>query len=116
MSTTTTTANAITANHLLTGGLIVTSTSTAALNGTYKCDGHMFSALQAEADSLALNNGTFVDGSTSVNWPDWSGASHTFTEAQFRTLINAINLFVVQCAQYAAGITSTPPLNTATIP
>jgi len=109
-------SNWTTANHLLTGGLAVTSTATPALNGTYECQGWALQAMQAEMDSLTRNSGVFVDGTTSVNWPDRAGTGHTFSVAQYGTLINAINQFVVQCFQYAEGITTTPPSGSATIP
>jgi len=104
------------AQQLLGGGLAVTSTATAALSGTYECSPMALAALSAEADSLTRNAGTFVDGGTSVNWPDAAGAGHNFSVAQFGTLINAVNRFVVECYQYSKGLTTTPPPATATIP
>jgi hypothetical protein len=100
--------NAVAANHLLTAGLAITCTSAAALNGTYPAMGLALSAMQAEMDSLTRNANTFVDGTTSVQWPDRGGTAHTFTVAQFGELINAINQFVVQCYQYAEGIGAAP--------
>jgi len=107
---------AYTADRLLETGLAVTSTATPALNGTYLCQHLALEAMQAEMDSLTRNSGVFVDGATTVSWPDKTNASHSFTVAQFGTLINAINQFVVACFQYEAGITTTPPTGTATIP
>jgi len=104
------------ARTLLQIGLAVTSTSTPALNGTYVCSGLALSAIQAEMDSLTRNSGTFVDGTTTVSWPDKTGAAHSFTVAQFGSLINAVNLFVVQCYMYAAGLSATQPPTSATIP
>jgi hypothetical protein len=109
-------SNRLNAMGILATGLAVTSTATPALNGTYLCTDDAITALQCQCDSLTRNSGTFVDGTTSVNWPDKTGAGHTFTVAQFGTLINAINLFVVQCYQYATGISTTPPTGSATIP
>jgi len=103
------------ASGLLAAGLSVTSTATPALNGVYGTESATLDALHGEALSLALNSNVFVDGSTTVNWPDKSGAGHSFSEAQFKTLVNAIDLFVVQCLQYAAGIAGAPA-TTATIP
>lgn len=105
-----------TANGLLATGLTITSTATPALNGTYMTQGRSLEAMQAEINSLLLNTNVFVDGSTSVNWPDKTGAGHEFTEAQFRTLVNAIDQFVVGCFQYGAGLTTTAPSSSATIP
>jgi|SRR5215472_10236861 len=110
-------ATMLTARALLAAGLNVTSTATPALSGVYGCDRDMsWNALSAECASLALNADTFVDGSTTVNWPDRAGAGHSFSAAQFKTLANAINLFTVQCYQYAMGVTTTAPSGNATIP
>jgi hypothetical protein len=99
-------------------GIVITSTSTPALNGTYAVRGLAFEAMQAEIDAILLAGSTpaFVDGTQSVNWPDMSGAGHSFTVAQFHTLANAIGNYNVQLLQYAAGILTSPPANTATIP
>lgn len=104
------------ATALLAGGLAVTSTSTPALNGTYRTDGLAMTGIEAEMNALWISNSaTFADGSASLNWPDKSGASHTFSIAQFKELVTAISLFQAQCAQYAAGILTTAPANSATI-
>ena len=106
---------------LLAAGLAVTSTATPALNGTYMVSGVAGEGLQAEYNAILQNavlaqNETFADGTTSLNWPDKTGTGHTFTIAQFKTLISAVSLFVSQCAQYASGLTATLPAATATIP
>lgn len=106
MSTATTTAPAT--------YLSVTSTSTPSLNGSYGITGVMAEGVQAEVNAIALNN-AFADGSASVNWPDRSGAVHSFTVAQFKELATAMALYRAQCAQYAAGIVTTVPAGTATI-
>lgn len=105
------------AEALLAGGLAVISNSTASLNGTYRTDGIAMQGIQAEANALMLGGTTpvFADGSSSLTWPDKSGIAHTFTPTQFLALIHSINYFVSQCAQYAAGILTTAPNNTATI-
>jgi hypothetical protein len=106
----------LTAIELLRGGLTITSTSTPALNGAYGVETDMLrGAMQAEINSLLLNSNTFVDGSTSVSWPDKTGASHNFSETEFRAFVNAVDQFVAQCFQYGAGVISTAPAATATI-
>ena len=102
---------------LLNQGLAIASTSTPALNGTYLVNEIVGEGLQAEANALMLGGTTpvFADGSTSLNWPDRTGAGHTFTPAQFLELVHAVNYFVSQCAQYAAGILTTAPSASATI-
>lgn len=101
----------------INNGLAVTSTSTSSLNGTYACDSLTQQAMQAECNAMLLSgeSDTFADGSTSLNWPDKSGATHAFNPTQFHNLVVAISNFVVGCFQYGHGVTSTPPATSATI-
>ena len=103
----------------LAQGVVVTSTATPALNGTYACDAATQSAIQAELVSF-LTNGTFTNGQTSRVWPDVSGGFPQFTEAQFKTFATAIAAYVdaVDAAEETllAGGSATFPANTATIP
>lgn len=102
---------------LLNQGLAITSTATPALNGTYLVNDLAGEGIQAEVNALWISNSeTFADGTASLDWPDRAGTGHTFTVAQFKTFANACALFVAQCVQYSAGLTTTAPANTATIP
>jgi hypothetical protein len=107
--------NLVTANTLLFGGLTVTSQSDSALNGTYAADLGTMQAMQHECNAILLNN-TFADGTTTLNWPDKSGTSHSFTVAQFRTLISALAQFVTACFFYGNGTSTTEPSATANVP
>jgi hypothetical protein len=101
---------------LLEGGLTVTSTGTPALNGKYAATGHYIADWwQAEVNAVAMSGTAFADGTTTLNWPDMTGATHAFDVAQFKELVAAVSLFQAQCAQYGRGITTTPPADTATI-
>lgn len=96
--------------------LTITSTSTPSVSGTYNIGGTLESnGIQGEANAVALN-GTFADGSEALNWPDIKGVGHSFTVAQFKAFAAAAGLFMAQRMQYAAGLISTAPSSSATIP
>lgn len=109
--------NVTAARRLVDAGLLVVSTSTPALNGTYATSGLAAQAMFAEATAILLAGTTpaFADGTQSLNWPDQSGNSHTFTPAQFHELAVAVADFLVQCEQYANGLLTTAPAANATI-
>ena len=111
----TTTNPLATAAALIAGGLTVTSTSTASLNGTYQCDDLARGAMGMQNMEIAQNN-DFVGGTQTLNWPDTSGAMHAFTPAQFVPFVIAIDAFYSACLTYAAGASAGPPASTATIP
>ena len=94
---------------VLANGLAITSTGTPALNGTYRCDGLAAIGLQAEMNAVGTAGTAFADGTASLSWADKAGTVHTFTVAQFRELMAAVNLFQAQVAQYAAGVIVSPP-------
>jgi hypothetical protein len=101
---------------LLGGGLVITSTGTPALNGTYQVSGLAWQAIQAEVNALFLSGGTtFANGGTSQAWPDASGAQHIFSVAEFHNFAMAIANFVANCALYSTNVLTTAPPNTATI-
>ena len=83
-------------------GLAVTSTSTPALSGTYAVVGWPANGLDAQATAIAMD-GTFADGTASLNWPDISNVTHAFTVAQFKTLLMAIANFRNLCTLYGMG-------------
>jgi hypothetical protein len=98
----------------LAAGLAVTSTATAALNGTYAVDATAQNHVMAEVTAIMLN-GTFADGADTVAWLDISGASHTFTVAQFKTLASAISAYVANLTKCMLGQLAALPAATATI-
>jgi hypothetical protein len=100
---------------LMFGGLAVSSTSTPSLDGTYAVAGQLQAALQAEINAVALN-GSFADGSATLDWPDIEKVLHAFDVTQFRALAAALANFVVLCTLYGMGISTTAPTNSATIP
>ena len=100
---------------LIATGLAVTSTGTPALSATYPCDPTTQSHIAAEMISV-LVNGTFADVTASVQWPDVTGALHTFTLAQWRPLAVAIGAFVAAALKVQIGATTTLPSAAVTIP
>jgi hypothetical protein len=77
----------------LAAGLAITSTATASLDATYPADPNTVSYVNSELNAILLN-GTFADGATAIQWPDTTGALHTFTVAQFKTFAAALGTFV----------------------
>lgn len=100
---------------LLATGLAITSTATAALDATYPANMTAQAQINAEVTSILLN-GTFADGTSTIEWLDVTGAAHAFTVAQFKTLATAIGAFVSGCIKCMNGQATTPPSATATIP
>ena len=100
---------------ILNDGVTITSTSTPAVNGTYSCSDGALMLMQDQMNAILTSN-AFADGSQALAWADMSGANHTFPVAQFKGLVLAAGALRAACAQYAQGITTTPPSNQATIP
>jgi hypothetical protein len=100
----------------LSAGLAVTSTGTPALNGAYAVDAATQSRIQAELIAILLN-GTFADGTTSVAWPDVSGATHDFASVDgFKTFASAVSAYVAGLYKCINGTATALPAATATIP
>ena len=103
------------AQAMLAAGLSITSTSTPALNGTYAADAITQSNVMAEMVSL-LANAAFTNGTTTLAWPDATGAPHNFTAAQFKAFATAEGQFVGVLAPVIATNAGTLPSASATIP
>ncbi len=99
---------------LLSGTVTVTSTSTPALDGSYSITAQDQQHIAAEVQSLMLN-GTFADGTASVQWPDATGALHTFDAAQFKAFATAVGGFVAACIKCRIGTSTTLPSASVTI-
>jgi hypothetical protein len=103
----------------INGGLTVTSTSTASLNGTYAVDLQAQSNFAAIATSIAANQG-LPNGASTITWYDISGAGHAFTAAQLLTLADAVRNYVYTLdytqKTLQSGGSATWPTASATIP
>jgi len=65
--------------------------------------------IDAEVTSILLN-GTFVDGASTVQWPDATGALHDFTVPQFKIIAAAVGAYVGVCRKCIIGsATALPP-------
>lgn len=95
-------------------GLAITSEATPALDGTYAVDATAQQHVMAEITSIVLN-GTFADGSATVDWLDAAGGSHTFTIAQFKTFAAAISAYVAALIKCMNGQLTALPATSATI-
>lgn len=103
------------AQALLAGGLTITSTGTPALDGTYAADPDTIGYVNSEVASIALN-GTFADGTTSIDWPDASGVLRGFTLAEFKLLAAALGVFVSGIRKCVIGVSGASlPAAAATI-
>lgn len=98
----------------LAAGLTVTSTKTPARNGIYPCDPDTQSHIQAEMIAILIN-GAFADGGSTVDWPDITGASHSFDIASFKALASAIGIFAALSLRVIRTNAGTLPSASATI-
>ena len=103
------------ATKLYNAGCAITSTSTAALGGTYAVAGNAMSTIFAEMISILTNN-TFTNGTASLDYPDTSRHAAHFTMAQFKTLATALGLFGNTCTAIIVEQCWTLPTQPAIIP
>jgi len=94
-------------------GIVLTSTGTPALNGTYALD----AVSQAQIFQIGLyanQFGTFPSGSTTQAYPDASGVPHNFTVVAFVAFLKAVASLVAAMTTQAGimahgGTPSWPP-------
>lgn len=99
---------------MLNAGLQIMSTATPSLDGTYACDALSQADIVAIETSLNAGKG-FPGGATSFNYPDISGALHSFGEADFTDFAAAVRDFVYACKAVISGQSATLPTATASI-
>jgi hypothetical protein len=110
------------AQALLIAGLTVTCTS-GGWSGTFSVlmdtSGKSIPTLvMGELNALVLSgNAAFAVGSTTVQWPDMSGALRAMTPVQSQGFAKAIGAFTGGCRNFANGVANAalPPAS-ATIP
>lgn len=102
------------AGRMIASGCQISSTSTPALNGTYAADPVSQQHIAAEIVSIMLN-GTFTDGTTTIEWLDVSGATHAFTIAEFKSFATAHAGFVTACLKVINGQSTTLPAQPSVI-
>ncbi|MFL9952809.1 hypothetical protein PQR65_05280 [Paraburkholderia nemoris] len=107
-------AAASVAQAALAAGLTVTSTGTPTLNGTYACD--QLSQMDIIAIETSLNAGKgFPGATTTFNYPDVTGAMHSFSESNFTNFAAAVRDFVYALKSVIAGASTTLPAASTTI-
>jgi hypothetical protein len=75
------------------------------LNGTtslFPTDAATQGYINAEVTSLLLN-GTFADGTETVEWPDATGALSNLTVSQFKAVAGSIGAYVAACRKCVIG-------------
>ena len=101
---------------LIAGGLTVTSTGTAALDGVYACDAAAQSNLQA-VQTYILTNGKFPGSSGTYPWLDVTGTAHIFpSTTEFEAFASRVADFVADCTLIMLTNSGTLPPASATIP
>lgn len=102
----------------LTAGIIVISTGTPSLNGTYGLDQTAQNNVSATTTYILLN-GTFPNGNATMPWIDKNGIAHIWPNvAEFKAFATVYANYVAAVALYMAsnGAASALPSNTVTIP
>jgi len=100
---------------LLAGTLEVTSGSTPALDGAYAIDATTQAHISAEMLCIQVT-GDFAGGTTSIVWPDASGAAHTFpSTAIFQSFALAVAGFVAAAYKVVNGTSTTLPTPSVSI-
>lgn len=102
------------ATQLLAAGLAITSTATPALNGIYAVDQLSQMDIIAIETSLSAGKG-FPGGAGVFNYPDSSGAMHSFSEANFADFAAAIRDYVYALKSAIAGSATSLPNTSTTI-
>jgi hypothetical protein len=98
----------------LSAGLIITSTGTPALNGTYAVD--QLSQMDVIAIETSLNAGKgFPGGAATFGYPDAAGAMHSFSQTNFTDFAAAIRDYVYGCRAVIAETSTTLPSNSVQI-
>lgn len=89
----------------LTGNVMVTSASAAStLNGTYPVGGQVQFMILSELQAISTN-GTFADGTTTLEWADVNGVQHAFSIAEFKSFATAVGAYCSPLYRIAGGTT-----------
>lgn len=102
----------------LAAGIVLTSTGTPALNGTYATNAKAQADLNAIITYILLNN-AFPAGVPQMPWPDSSGTMHLFpSTASFQAFATILANFVATVTIYgnSGGAIGSIPSNQLTIP
>ena len=107
------------AQAVLNNGIVITSTSTPAVNGTYSLSQETQDLVVAVATEINTSGGSFPGGVSSVPWADASGTEHVFPNVTvFKEFALAIAAYVGAVDVYVASngaLGSLPTSNAVTI-
>ena len=102
------------ANAALLADLAIVSSGSPPINGTYACD--QLSQMDIIAIETSLNAGRgFPGGATAFNYPDVTGAAHSFSEANFTDFAAAVRDYLYALKSVIAGASSAMPSASTTI-
>lgn len=113
---TTANLNEVLADTVLSRGVVVTSTATPALDGTYAVDAASQTNIAAVSQYILVNS-TFPGALSAYPWVDASGTPHAFTSvAEFQKFATAIADFVAGVIAARLGLAASFPSSAITIP
>jgi hypothetical protein len=93
----------------------ITSTSTPSLNGAYAITDIDQAHITAVVTNILLT-GSFPGGASTYDWPDASGALHTFPSvAEFKSFATALSAYVAALIGCTTGAVSALPNSSITI-
>ncbi|MDA8095597.1 MAG: hypothetical protein M0T84_17150 [Betaproteobacteria bacterium] len=100
---------------LLAGTVTVSSRSTPAINGSYSITPNDQAHINGVVTGILLN-GRFPGGASAYDWPDASGAVHSFPSVmEFKAFATAVLGFISACYRAINGTSATLPSNTLDI-
>lgn len=106
------------AQEAISAGIVIASTSTSSLNGTYGLDQISQSNVNATVTYILLN-GTFPGGGATMPWVDQNGGVHIWPNVtEFKAFATEFANYVAAVALYSVsnGASGSLPPNTVTIP
>ena len=102
----------------IAAGVVITSTATPTLNGTYSCSGASQANINATITYILLNS-TFPGSGSSMPWIDQAGSPHVFPSiTEFKAFATAIASYVASVSIYgdSNGTIGSLPSNQIAIP
>lgn len=99
------------ASALMTGTIVVQSTTTPALDGPYAIDQRSQNRILGMSTGIGISKRT-----AAINWSDANGNAHQWTPSQFDAFAKGVIGFLSACKAVIAGQSTTLPSTTIEIP